>query len=540
MSATSILKTVTPTRHDSFSILKSNDLVIGGYASIEMVDKQNDLITLGALREAVDKYMKITKFRNVMTNHSNVQVGEVISKYRDKNGKLWKTDVDDVGFFVVIKMREDIEKAKEVGREIRNGSLRSFSIGGQALEKRKKNHKEYGEYNEISKLELHEVTICEKGINPEAKFDILKMERGEAKVNEIEKALNELNNTLDRINNISKMEFLETLTNYKKGKATLQDVQDTAKKDIFTTRGKIDPNNRTLRRLVEEQIFTRRELNEMVEEHNSEARDKMSGMDMPMGMDDDDVEMANLNKSTEKHIKNIVKNADSTKEATDMSNLNKEDYMDKEDEEKAMYGKEDMEDKAHGMMHDKEDMDKEMAKEMDKEMDKEDMENAQYMDTEKKSRPDLATGQIEAGNAGEYVDDPHPQLDGNYMAKFEDQSTLDLSPENLEKAYAEFKAEQLEKAAYEAVKNQFQTRFDAEMVAKTEEIEKANYDAKAEVAELKEQFSSLLKSLKEEKETVIRKQEEVVAELNIPSGDEIAKMDWSDINALVERLEGQI
>ena len=126
------------------------------------------------------------------------------------------------------------------------------------------------------------------------------------------------------------------------------------------------------------------------------------------------------------------------------------------------------------------------------------------------------------------------------MAKFDEQSTLDLSPENLEKAYAEFKAEQLEKAAYEAVKNQFQTRFDAEMVAKTEEIEKANYDAKTEVAELKEQFSSLLKSLKEEKETVIRKQEEVVAELNIPSGDEIAKMDWSDINALVERLEGQI
>ena len=188
-----------------------------------------------------------------------------------------------------------------------------------------------------------------------------------------------------------------------------------------------------------------------------------------------------------------------------------------------------MEDKGHGMMHDKEDMEE---KAMDEEKADDDMEA--------KSRPDLATGHIDAGNAGEYVDDAHPQLDSKYMAKFDDQSTLDLSPENLEKAYAEFKAEQLEKAAYEAVKNQFQTRFDAEMVAKTEEIEKASYDAKAEVAELKEQFSSLLKSLKEEKETVIRKQEEVVAELNIPSGDEIAKMDWSDINALVERLEGQI
>ena len=508
MSATAILKTVSPTRHDSFSILKSNDLVIGGYASIEMVDKQNDLITLGALKEAVGKYMKITKFRNVMTNHSNVQVGEVIPQYRDKNGKLWKTDVDDVGFFVVIKMREDIEKAKEVGREIRNGSLRSFSIGGQALEKRKKNHKEYGEYNEISKLELHEVTICEKGINPEAKFDILKMEKGETKMNDIEKALNELNDTLDRINNISKMEFLEVLNDYKTGKATLEQVKDTAMEDIYTTRGKLDVNNSTLRRLVEEEIFTRAELNEMINEHNSGTGDRLSGMDMPMGMDDDDVEMADFSKSTEKHIKNIVKNDDSTKEANDMSNLEKEEYMDTEEDET---------------------------------IEAQDSMEEPDLDMEQKSKPDLPTGQVEAGTAGEDdVNKPHPQLGSNHMAKFEDQSTLDLSPENLEKAYAEFKAEQLEKAAYETVKNNFQARFDAEMVAKTEEIEKANYDAKAEVAELKEQFSSLLKSLTEEKETVIRKQEEVVAELNIPSGDEIAKMDWSDINALVERLEGQI
>ena len=147
----SVVTSINAIRNDPFTILKSNNLVIGGYASIEMVDKQNDLITLDALQEAVEKYMKITKFRNVMTNHSNVQVGEVIPSYRDKTGKLYKTEVDDVGFFVVIKMREDIEKAKEVGREIRDGSLRSFSIGGQALEKRKKTHKEYGEYNEISK-----------------------------------------------------------------------------------------------------------------------------------------------------------------------------------------------------------------------------------------------------------------------------------------------------------------------------------------------------------------------------------------------------
>jgi len=199
---------VMATRNDDFSILKSNDdLMIGGYASIEIVDKQNDLITLKALQESVKKFMEDSKFRNVMTNHSNVQVGEVVDSYRDKNGKLWKSEVDDVGFFVVIKLRDDIEKAKEVGRNIRKGSLRSFSIGGQALQKVKKSHNELGEYNEISKLELHEVTICEKGINPEAKFDILKQDIGSENMSEkLEKALSELDTLLEEVNMLRKEE----------------------------------------------------------------------------------------------------------------------------------------------------------------------------------------------------------------------------------------------------------------------------------------------------------------------------------------------
>ena len=186
--------------------------MIGGYASIEIVDKQNDLITLKALNEAVKKYMENPKFRNVMTNHSNVQVGEVVESYRDKTGRLWKTEVDDVGFFVVIKLRDDIEKAKEINRGIRKGSLRSFSIGGQALQKVKKSNPELGEFNEISKLELHEVTICEKGINPEARFDILKQDKkknGDT-MSKIEKALEELDALMAEVNTLRKEEEEET------------------------------------------------------------------------------------------------------------------------------------------------------------------------------------------------------------------------------------------------------------------------------------------------------------------------------------------
>ena len=187
-----------------FSILKSDNLVIGGYASIEIVDKQNDLITLEALEKAVSGFMEDSSFRNVMSNHSNVQVGEVVEQYRDNSGVLHKTGVDNVGFYVVIKMRDDIEKAKEISRGIRKGTLRSFSIGGQAISKKEKTSDEYGEYNEIDSLELHEVTICEKGINPEAKFDILKQQKGGNNMTEkLEKALEELNGLLKEVQSVT-------------------------------------------------------------------------------------------------------------------------------------------------------------------------------------------------------------------------------------------------------------------------------------------------------------------------------------------------
>jgi len=222
--------TVMRNNTQDFMILKSDDLMIGGYASIEIVDKQNDLITLKALNEAVNKYMENPKFRNVMTNHSNVQVGEVVKSYRDKSGKLWKTEVDDVGFFVVIKLRDDIEKAKEINRGIRKGSLRSFSIGGQALQKTKKSHPELGEFNEISKLELHEVTICEKGINPEAKFDILKQDKKVKNMSKIEKALEELDALMAEVNTLRKEEMDEKMEEENMG-SEYMDIEENMKEE---------------------------------------------------------------------------------------------------------------------------------------------------------------------------------------------------------------------------------------------------------------------------------------------------------------------
>ena len=397
-----------------FSILKSDELVIGGYASIEVVDKQNDLITLEALKKAVSEFMSEKSYRNVMSNHSNVQVGEVIEKYRDNNGVVHKTGVDDVGFYVVIKMRDDIEKAKEISRGIRKGTLRSFSIGGQAISKKQKNSEEYGEYNEIDNLELHEVTICEKGINPEAKFDILKHENGGDNLSEkLEKALAELNTLLKEVREVTG------------------------------------------------------------------------------------------------------------------------DEVTKEMDEKGMHEKE---------MHEKEMMNEKEMHDDEKMEYKEEMDDKEDVDMEEKALDEDSTRDYEAGENvvvnGRPVAAPKELGPISRGLEAEDFSTLDLSAENVEKAYAQFRAEQLEKLAYDNLSKQFEARFSEEMDMKKSLAEKAEYDAQTEVSALKEEFAELRKALSE-KDDNIRKAAEVAMEL--PEGfpttaEAVAEMSWGELHNLARRV----
>lgn len=389
-----------------FTILKSDDLVIGGYASIEIVDKQNDLITLEALNDAVAKYMSEKKYRNVMSNHSNVQVGEVIENYRDKNGMLHKTEVDNVGFYVVIKLRDDIEKAKEISRGIRKGTLRSFSIGGQAISKRSKKSDEFGQYNEIDKLELHEVTICEKGINPEARFDILKQDVGGNKMSDkLEKALEELNGLMKQVSDIHKEEEEDNMT---------------------------------------------------------EAKGDMS-------------------------------------------------YMDSEEEK---------------MNYEKTDSEEEMK--ADDEMDDEEAKALDFDNVHSEAGKEVVSN----GNA---VSRPTPLKNVSKGLESADFSTLNLTHENVEKAYEAFKAERLEKLAYDSLSKQFETRLAEELEVKKSMAERNEYDAISEVAALKEEFAELRKSLSE---TEIRKAQEVALPEGFPTSiDAIADMSWGDIHNLVGRRD---
>lgn len=416
---------VLATRNDGFTILKarSDDLMIGGYASIEIVDKQNDLITLPALKEAVVKFMKDSKFRNVMTNHSNVQVGEVVDSYRDSTGRLWKSEVDDVGFFVVIKLRDDIEKAKEVGRNIRKGSLRSFSIGGQALQKVKKSNENLGEYNEISKLELHEITICEKGINPEARFDILKQDTGDKNMsNKLEKALAELDILLEEVNTLRK----------------------------------------------EEEMQDEKGMHEMKEDEKG-----MHGDEKGMHKEDDE----------------MMEQQDIPTDELEMED---------DEDEKGMGEYQDDETKAYVRT----------------------LDGAGNQIGEPADRIVISGGKPTASDMPVVKAFNNGEID-----------SLDLSVGNIEKAYEAFRQEQLEALAYDNLKKSFEARFAREVSTRENVIAKQNYDAQSEIASLKDEFTQLRKSLTAEKETILKAQKE--SAIKLPSMDEMAEMDWSDIHKMV-------
>jgi hypothetical protein len=262
----------------------------------------------------------------------------------------------------------------------------------------KKHHDELGEYSEISKLELHEVTICEKGINPEARFDILKEDKT---MNKLEKALAELDTLLEEVNTLRKEE----------------------------------------------------------EEPSKEA----GGSPHPLN------------------------------------------------------------EKMHG-----------------------EAEMQEYMDTgeeEEGGAPTAAKAttldgndDVNLGGAGEYIEQAGLQAkkEGMVSKTFanEEFSTLNLSVANIEKAYQQYRAEQLEKAGLTSLEETFAKRFATESNDRADMVAKSEYDAQSEIAQLTSQFADLRKSL--ETDTNIRKASvEAATSTKVFSTQEIADMSWSDIHKAV-------
>ena len=154
-------------------------MVVGGPASVEVVDREGHLITTNALKKAFKKYMKNFRGRNVMVMHSDVQVGHALPAYISKAGNIFKSGVDDKGLFFIAELRDDTKISGRVREQIEKGGMKSYSIAGSATKSREINKSDGSHVLQVDDMELAEVTICEKGVNQNAHFELLKGDKAE-------------------------------------------------------------------------------------------------------------------------------------------------------------------------------------------------------------------------------------------------------------------------------------------------------------------------------------------------------------------------
>jgi HK97 family phage prohead protease len=163
---------------DAFTdqMITEEGLVIAGYASVAIVDQEDHLIPLDVLQKAFDDFMaRGEEYRAIQFSHGNVRVGTVLESWNSKTtGKQYVSGVDEVGLYIVCRLREDTTFTKRIVDAVRDGSLRSFSVFGLAkgkpIEKTRGKHT----YFEVVDFELEEITVCAEGVNQGAKFTILK------------------------------------------------------------------------------------------------------------------------------------------------------------------------------------------------------------------------------------------------------------------------------------------------------------------------------------------------------------------------------
>ena len=158
--------------------ITDREIVVGGYSSPQVIDREKHLIQKEAMAKDLPRFLAEPLYANAMILHSNVQVGQVLSDWTNpKTGKTYKTQVDDIGLFCVIRIRTDQYRPKIVDKvveDIEKGNLKAFSISGDApLDSRQHKCADGECFWIIPSIEFYEITICEEGVNQGAKLMIL-------------------------------------------------------------------------------------------------------------------------------------------------------------------------------------------------------------------------------------------------------------------------------------------------------------------------------------------------------------------------------
>ena len=135
---------------------KKTGRIIEGIASVEEIDRDDEVIMMSAIKNSVVDFMKNPVIRYGHTTPV---------------GKALDARVEDNKFYIKAYITDKTTVGKEVCALIDEGIIKSYSVAGKVLDKNTKFDKELKkDITYINKLELYEVSVCDLPANRNSFF----------------------------------------------------------------------------------------------------------------------------------------------------------------------------------------------------------------------------------------------------------------------------------------------------------------------------------------------------------------------------------
>jgi len=137
-------------------------MLVSGFATVEEVDKQGDLITLEAFKNAITRLQADEETLSLNFGHTSAKIGTVKKMVFMEDSvprKLW----------IEAQLKRNSKLAKQAWEDVKVGKLKAFSIGGMALVPGIRWCEANGKcVNKIDDIELYEVSLVEEPANPKS------------------------------------------------------------------------------------------------------------------------------------------------------------------------------------------------------------------------------------------------------------------------------------------------------------------------------------------------------------------------------------
>ncbi len=142
-----------------FTKVDSQKHIIAGYASVEVVDRDSEIVKREALDKALSEYMRNPIIRWM---HKEEPIGKVLNAY-----------VDEKGLYVEAYITDKTPEGKKAWSLIEDGIVKAFSIGGSVNNKEYTVTKDGKHVGVITDLALREISVVDIPANPESFFEVI-------------------------------------------------------------------------------------------------------------------------------------------------------------------------------------------------------------------------------------------------------------------------------------------------------------------------------------------------------------------------------